>query len=258
MSEEIKYQDFYNSVKDSYIKYLLFGDRSVEKLKPLHSWIGETIKCLIPKEYEVYFINGKEVQTEGKYYTKIIDVAIVKKDVEVKKKKGGFRSLIYIPRITMAVSLKFITSNFKQNANNYFEVLLGECANLRSKGVKFGHFVVFRDKIPYFARQGRLEHWETLEDKDVNKYIELYKEKLTFPHSPNFIGLEVVNINPVVEEIYKCKPKFSKKKIEKITKETPISVRSGINNTNLSVEIKEFVCKYFNIFEFFHNLQTEL
>ncbi len=94
----------------------------------------------------VYFLNGKEVQTEGEYYTKIIDVAIVKRGVKVIKKRVGFKSVFYIPEIEMAISIKFITSNFKQNANNYFENLLGECANLRVRGIKFGHFVVFRDK----------------------------------------------------------------------------------------------------------------
>ncbi len=220
----------------------------------MHKWIGETIKSLIPEEYEVHFINGKEVQTEGEYYTKIIDVAIVKKGVPVISKRGGFKPLFYIPQITAAISIKFITSNFKQNANNYFELLLGECANLRAKGVKFGHFVVFRDKIPYFTRSGKLAHWEILTDEDVNKYIKLYRESQSFLHTPNFIGLEVVNFNPIVEEIYNRKPKFSNRLIQKL----PISIGNGIENTGLSKEIRKFVEENFNLLKFLRAVQSQL
>lgn len=157
MNKEKLYQDFYEAVKNSYINYLLYGDRSEEKIKPLHKFLGEAIKSLIGDKYEAYFLNGKEVQTEGKYYTKIIDIAIVEKGKEVKEVRIGPKKVFYIPEILMAISVKFITSNFRQNANNYFENLLGECANLRSKGIKFAHFVVFRDKIPYFERNGKIK-----------------------------------------------------------------------------------------------------
>ena len=166
------YAGLYNAIRDSYFNYLRFGDRSEKKLKPLHGWIGNTISSFIPKErYDVYFLNGKEVQTECEYYKKMIDVAIVKKDVKVIKIKRVF----YTPEIEMAISIKFITSNFKQNANNYFENLLGECANLRARGIKFGHFVIFRDRMPYFESNKKIKRWEILEDRDINKYIKLFK-----------------------------------------------------------------------------------
>jgi hypothetical protein len=51
---------------------------------------------LIPGLYDVFFLNGKEVQTEGGYYKKIIDVAIVKKGVDVSKLLILSRTLIII------------------------------------------------------------------------------------------------------------------------------------------------------------------
>lgn len=87
MNRQNLYTGFYDAVKESYVKYLLSGDRSEKKLKPLHAWVGNTIKMFIPDLYDVYFLNGKEVQTEGEYYTKIIDVAVVKKKLKLLKKE---------------------------------------------------------------------------------------------------------------------------------------------------------------------------
>jgi predicted nucleic-acid-binding Zn-ribbon protein len=252
------YEGFYNAVKGSYFNYLLYGDRSVEKLKPLHFWIGNTIKRFLSNEYDLYFLNGKEVQTEGEYYTKIIDVGIVKKGIEVTVKRSGYRTVFYIPKIEMAISIKFITSNFKQNANNYFENLLGECANLRARGMKFGHFVVFRDKIPYFQRSKAIRNWEILEDEDIKKYIKLFQEREKYLHAPNFIGLEIVNISPIVEEYYNRKPKFTSQEIEKINAISSIKIQNGIDASNLSEDVKKLVINYFNLTQFFANLKNLL
>jgi len=251
------YTGLYNAIRDSYFKYLLSGDRSEEKLKPLHAWVGNTIKSFIPG-YDVYFLNGKEVQTEGEYYTKIIDVAIVKKGVKVIQKRVGPKTVFYIPEIEMAISIKFITSNFKQNANNYFENLLGECANLRARRIKFGHFVAFRDRIPYFERSKGIKHWEILEDHDINKYIKLFQEREKFFHAPNVIGLEIININPIIEEFYSRKPKFTDEEIKKVIGEGRIVIQNGIDNTNLSEKIKKFILDNFNLQQFFTNIKEIL
>ncbi|MBC7330276.1 hypothetical protein H5T88_07965 [bacterium] len=256
MNRQNLYIGFYNAIKESYFKYLLFGDRSEEKLKPLHAWVGNTIKMVIPDLYDVYFLNGKEVQTEGEYYTKIIDVAIVRKEVKVIKRRVGFKSVFYIPEIEMAVSIKFITSNFKQNANNYFENLLGECANLRARGIKFGHFVVFRDKIPYFERGGKIRNWEILNDDDINKYIKLFQAREKFFHAPNLIGIEIININPIVEEAYNKKPKFTKEEISEVIRTGRITIQNGIWNTKLSNEVTRFILDNFNLFQFFRNINN--
>jgi len=251
MNNQKLYIGFYNAIKESYTKYLLFGDRSEEKLKPLHTWMGNTIKLLINKEYNVYFLNGKEVQTEGAYYPKIIDIGVVKKDITPIQKRIGFKTVFYIPNIEMAISIKFITSNFKQNANNYFENLIGECANLKAGGILFGHFVVFRDKIPYFERNGKLKGWEILEDDDIKKYIRLF-EKRNFPHVPDIIGIEVINIDPIIEEILQRKPKFTEEEIKNLKNE--LEIKEGINNTNISDDIKNYILTNFALPKFFENI----
>ncbi len=255
MNKSEIYTGLYNAIKRSYFKYLLFGDRSKEKLKPLHAWVGNTIKSFIPAQYSVYFLNGKEVQTEGEYYTKIIDVAIVKENVEIIPQRIGFATVFYIEKIEMAVSIKFITSNFKQNANNYFENLLGECANLKAHGIKFGHFIVFRDKIPYFERNKKIKHWEILEDHDINKYIKLFQERGKFIHVPDVIGLEIINIYPIIEEVYKRKPPFPKNTIKNVGRRK-IIIKNGIDNTKISEGKKKFILDNFNSVCFFENIKN--
>jgi hypothetical protein len=38
MNKKKLYQDFYEAIKNSYINYLDYGDRSEEKIKPLHKF----------------------------------------------------------------------------------------------------------------------------------------------------------------------------------------------------------------------------
>ncbi|WP_457613391.1 hypothetical protein [Methanocaldococcus sp.] len=257
MEEKILYNRFYNIIAETYKSYLIYGDRSDRKLKLLHEWLGKTIENNIPGEYQVYYMNGKEVQTDGRYYPKVVDIAIVKDNVDnIKIKKVGVKKVYYIPKIEMAISIKFVTSNFRQNANNYIENLIGECANLKSNNVKFAHFVVFRDKTPYFKDGGKLKKWECLTNDHILKYIKLHEDKYKneFLHVPDAIGLEIVNINPTLEGIYKKKPKFK----ENLVNTYKINVDNGIENTNLSRDIKEYIKRNLNICRFIDTIANIL
>ena len=106
------------------------GARSNKKLVPIHKFLSEII---LEKLKNGYFIkslgigDGKEAKFNGKYYPKNLDVAVFKGD-----------------KIIATISFKFITSNYKQNANNYFENLIGETANIRRQNIGFAHFLVLR------------------------------------------------------------------------------------------------------------------
>lgn len=254
IKEEI-YKDFYESVKKSYINYLLYGDRSDKKLKPLHGWVGETLSKITHNKYNIFYTNGCEVKTDGGYYTKKVDIAITEKDAQIKKRD---KKTLYIENIKGAVSIKFITSNFKQNANNYFEVLLGECANLRDKNIYFFHFIVFRDKIPYFRKNELLKNWEILNDRNLQKYIKLF-ERRNHLYVPNAIGIEIVNIFPIVEEIYNRKPKFSINEINDVeNKKGKITIKNGIDNIQISKEVKDYINKNFSLPNFLLEIQKLL
>lgn len=120
--------------------------------------------------------DGKEATLDGKYYLKDLDIAIFKKE-----------------KIVATISFKFVTSNYKQNANNYFENLMGETANIRRQGVGFAHFLVLRGHTPYYSKnkgnlRGREQKTEIINEKDLQKYIKLFKD-MDFPHKPDLIGI---------------------------------------------------------------------
>lgn len=161
------------------------GARSNKKLIPIHRFLSEEILKKIGKSFSVKSLgigDGKEAKLEGKYYPKNLDIAIFKKD-----------------RIIATASFKFVTSNYKQNANNYFENLMGETANIKRQNVAFAHFLVLRGHPPYFSKnkgnlRGKEIKQETITEADLQKYIKLFKDR-DFPHKPDIMGICLIDFN---------------------------------------------------------------
>ncbi len=172
--------EFLNAIQESYAAYVDCGPRSSEKLKPLHQWVGDKMQELLGEEYDIHSLRkdtrGGEKTIPGQYYEKTVDVSICKSDVDL-----GI------------ISIKFITSNFKQNANNYFEHLMGETANLRRKNIVFGHLMVIPNEIPYFKRDGTIKNYETLSDGHLQKYIQLAQD-IDYPHRPDAVGITIISL----------------------------------------------------------------
>lgn len=180
-----------NSLEDSFLKalnetfkaYNIYGARSNKKLIPAHSWIAQTVKRLLDDEFEVNSLgNGGERTLSAKYYPKNLDITVSKKD-----------------KILSTISFKFVTSNYKQNANNYFENLLGETANIRRANVGFAHLLVLRAKTPYYDKnkgnlRGTQKKIEVLNEYDLLKYIKLFDDQ-DFPHKPDVMGILVIDID---------------------------------------------------------------
>lgn len=91
------------------------------------------------------------------------------------------------------ISVKFIASNFKQNANNYFEHLMGETANLRRAGVGFGYFMVLPEVVPYFKKDGTVAHSEIIGNKHLQKYVNLDQDD-DYPHKPEVMGIVIISL----------------------------------------------------------------
>lgn len=92
---------------------------------PIHLWFAKAIGNKLGKGYSVRSLGkGGEFVMSGKYYPKTLDISIFKSK-----------------KIIATISFKFVTSNYKQNSNNYFENLLGETANIRRVGVGFAHII---------------------------------------------------------------------------------------------------------------------
>ena len=139
-------KNFLQALTKTFKAYNEFGARSNKKLTPIHSWISKTINDLLNGEFDVNSLgNGGERTLDGKYYPKNLDITVSKKE-----------------KILSTVSFKFVTSNYKQNGNNYFENLLGETANIRRVNVGFAHLLVLRAYTPYYDKnKGNLRGEQT-------------------------------------------------------------------------------------------------
>lgn len=110
---------FLAAISKSFSAYNTSGARSNKKLLPIHRWFAEAIGRHLGRGYSVKSLGkGGESTVAGKYYPKTVDVAIFKGE-----------------KVMVIISFKFVTSNYKQNSNNYFENLLGETANIRRVNV---------------------------------------------------------------------------------------------------------------------------
>lgn len=177
---------FLSAIKDSFIAYNKKGGaRSTKKLIPIHKFLSGMILGKLGKNFIIKSLgigDGKEAKFDGKYYLKDLDIAIFKSD-----------------KVAATISFKFVTSNYKQNANNYFENLMGETANIRRRNIGFAHLLVLRGHTPYFSKnkgnlRGKEIKTEIIKEKDLLKYIKLFKD-VDFPHKPDLMGICIIDFD---------------------------------------------------------------
>ena len=174
---------FLKAIAETFRAYNEFGARSNKKLIPIHKWFANYLKDNLGKGYSVMSLGSSgEAKINGKYYPKNLDISVIKND-----------------KVLTTISFKFVTSNYKQNANNYFENLLGETANIRRVNVGFAHFLVLRAKTPYYDKnkgnlRGKTIKIETINDHDLSKYIKLFQDN-DFPHKPDVLGISILDFN---------------------------------------------------------------
>ena len=177
MKKRMTDERLFKKLNEAFDQYLEHGPRSNEKLKVLHKAISEDVYEALNKEYDVDsldFGTGKEYDFPGIYTNKKLDINISKDGKTV----GG-------------IAVKFVMSNYKQNSINYFESMLGETANIKSKDIPYFHFFIMPEKMPYFKKDGKIKGWEKNLSKYFNKYIALSKDKSGKLHVPSilFVGI---------------------------------------------------------------------
>lgn len=176
-------EEFLEALSETFKAYNEYGARSNKKLLPVHQWIAKTIQNKLGNKFQVTSLGyGGEYRLEGKYYPKTLDITVKSNNKPIS-----------------TISLKFITSNYKQNANNYFENLLGETANIRRVNIGFAHLLVLRAHTPYYDKnkgnlRGNLKKTEILTQYDLSKYVKLFLDD-DFPHKPDVLGILVVDFD---------------------------------------------------------------
>ncbi|MDR2840009.1 MAG: hypothetical protein LBV75_01910 [Paludibacter sp.] len=179
-----KEQQFIKVIEQSFKMYREHGPQSPEKLKPLHKYLADVLLDIWGKEYEVHYYGdknagdtSKEKKITGKYNDKNIDITVTKDNVPI-----------------FCVGVKFVSSNYKQNAYNYFEGMMGETANIQRIDVPYAHIIVLPQKLPYFDKQGNITKYEIIKDNDIQKYVNLVFD-IQNPHKPFTMGFFVIDIN---------------------------------------------------------------
>lgn len=191
-SEENLYfneEELLEAISKSYYNYIKYGPRSTEKLKPIHRYIARTLEKIFGSEYKIHYMddNNKEMVVEGKYYEKVIDITVTKKDDTEKP--------------VLCLGIKFVTSNYKQNANNYFENMMGETANIQAtKDIPYFQLIILRHETPYYEKttqeKGKKipKKIEIINQKDLSKYVKLIYDNYQ-PHRPYAIGIFLITLD---------------------------------------------------------------
>ena len=174
-------KEFIDALNKYYRIYMRRGARSPNKLKPVHSFIAKHIDEVLndnEERYKIYslgFDEGKEYSIDGRYYPKKEDVVVLDENDQP----------------ILAVSFRFVVSNYFQNANNYFENLIGEIANIKSKNIYFGHILVLRAETPYYDENGKLKRIEELDQEHLEKYLNLMYDD-EYPYNPDILSIFIV------------------------------------------------------------------
>ncbi len=174
--------DFIKVIETSFAEFISCGtSRSTKKLIPLHGAIAKDMHERLGSGYSIMsqgYENGKEGTISGRYMDKKVDITILKESVPV----GG-------------IAVKFVMQNYSQNANNYFENMLGETANIRSAQFPYFQVFIIPDKLPHYNKDGVITNWEVFSDHYLNKYCILDKDDPSSSfHSPDKMLMYVVQL----------------------------------------------------------------
>jgi hypothetical protein len=218
-------KDFLEAISDSFKKYLEYGARSTKKLMPLHAFWAKYLKNVFGNDYEIHYLGegSKEFTIEGKYYSKDVDVTVTHQQKPV-----------------FGLGIKFVTSNLKQNINNYFESMMGETANIQRINVPYAQLIVFRHKTPYYKKDSnKIKHKkatkiEIINENDLRKYVNLTFD-IQQAHRPLGIGIMIVDIDESTCQVSKVEPKM-------ILREEKLAnlLQEKVSVTNLCKEIESF------------------
>ncbi len=179
--------EFLTCITRSFQKFLNTGSRSNQKLKILHGEIAEDLSNKLGKDYSVKslgFQKGKEAKIEGRYINKQVDITILKDDIPI-----------------AGIAIKFVMQNYSQNANNYFEGMLGETVNIRCKDIPYFQILIIPDEIPYYKKDGVLKNWETFSINYAKKYQILATDIAeTSIHTPSKTLLYVIKLPDIADK----------------------------------------------------------
>lgn len=217
------------AVEEAVANYFKYGGRSTAKIEPIHRTIATSLteEGLNAVGKGSPFLD-KEMKVKGKYYDKNCDITVVDdKNTPIS-----------------VVEVKFITTNFKQNANNYFENLLGATTNLKENGVGVTQFIIIPAEIPYLDKNRKITKIEKINNSDIDKYRKWMTSK-TSPNNLYIKLLKVFDTSEMKNEILEEKHVFDK--VEPF----------NLEDLELSKENKHFLQKHSDYETLIKNIKTQ-
>lgn len=175
-------QEFLEVIKLSFLRFLNTSSRSNEKLKILHGKIAHDLCHRLGSDYEIKSLgygDEKEGKIQGRYINKNVDITILKNNTPI-----------------AGIGIKFVMQNYSQNANNYFENMLGETANIRSINIPYFQIFIIPSQLPYYKNTGEFSKWEQFNEHHFEKYQILSNDNNEYLlHTPTKTLIYVIDLS---------------------------------------------------------------
>ena len=184
-------QQFLDVIKQSFIEFLNTNSRSNAKLKILHGAIAHDLAKRLGDNYQIKSLgygHDKEAKIQGRYINKTVDITILKSGKPI-----------------AGIGIKFVMQNYAQNANNYFENMLGETANIRSNNIPYFQIFIIPNQLPYYKNNGDFSKWEIFNNHHFDKYAVLSHDNTEiWVHAPTKTLLYTINFPQITRPNHKA------------------------------------------------------
>lgn len=171
---------FLVAMREAYRKVLEHGVRSNDKTKVLHGWVQDELRRELGDAYSYTGqspFSAQEASVAGMYYDKKVDVLVARDGQDLG-----------------VVDVKFVISNYWQNAINYIEQQIGETANLRRRNIVYGNLFCVTNPIPYKNRAGAIIRQESIREQDIQRYARLRADHEHI-HAPDEMAIGIVDLD---------------------------------------------------------------
>ncbi|MDK4581137.1 hypothetical protein QG025_08165 [Kingella kingae] len=181
--------EFIQCLTQSFVVFLNTHSRSNAKLKVLHGAIAQDLSARLGESYRIQSLghgNDKEGQIAGRYINKNVDIVVYKNQQAI-----------------AGIGVKFVMQNYAQNANNYFENMLGETANIQSQRIPYFQIMVIPKTLPYYKKSGQFDKWEQFNAHHIQKYVVLSQDNQAWAHTPTKTLLCVLDMSSIEQPVTK-------------------------------------------------------
>lgn len=234
--EEYINKEFISKLQKAY-EIAIENPRSTDKIVHIHSYIAEAIQFKLGDSFVIkshgYDLADGEVKVKGRYYDKNVDISVMKNGI-----------------VLGSIGVKLINNNFAQNANNYFENMLGETVNLRINNQPYSQLIVVPEFLPYLNNDKQCNRIEHISDHHIDKYLKLSKENIGLYHRPDLLSVVLITTGNYDYLKKSIETKTPLKDVKKLKESIKIGYANIQQNEHMNDETKQFLKKHINLNDF--------